>query len=119
MTCAVACHALAIAAIATGEQQAHGDDERREPEPNRPDDGLPNERRGQRHVLVHPLLKPEQDGKRWNSSDFDLRISFGFRISGFGFRRQVTFATRFSLPGGEQDLVAAEPANAAGISGHQ
>ncbi len=33
------------------------------------------------------LPKSEQDRKRWGSSDFDLRASFGLWISDFGFSR--------------------------------
>ena len=34
--------------------------------------------------------KSELGRKEWNSSDFDLRNSFGLRVSDFGRRRHVT-----------------------------
>src|SRR5207249_1328573 len=42
--------------------------------------------------FLYNLSRSEYE-KLWDCSDFDLRISFGLRISDFGFRRQATLAT--------------------------
>src|SRR5438874_1267492 len=44
-----------------------------------------SETRNPKSEIPHGGTKPKQDHKKWDSSDFDFRTSFGLRISGFGF----------------------------------